>query len=159
MSETCDRLTDHAADQSGETVTPLDCFILLDLYKDESSMICGILGLFIEETLKDMDDLIAARGSHNSDRLAVLAHRVKGAAASIGARSLREGAALLEASGRKGDLAAACDRLTRLQAEFESFRKFIAQCAFLSGSQDQARCIPGCPAHTHHPAQIGVRHE
>jgi HPt (histidine-containing phosphotransfer) domain-containing protein len=56
-----------------------------------------------------------------------LAHRIKGASASIKAEFLRQEATRLEVFGRERDLAAMKECFARLQTEFKHFKKFIAK--------------------------------
>jgi two-component system, sensor histidine kinase and response regulator len=93
---------------------------------DEPSFVSRYLNLFVKVTQDDIDGIAVALGENDFKQVSQLAHRIKGASASIRAEFLREEAARLEHLSGKGESAAAGECFARLRAEFEHFKKFIA---------------------------------
>jgi HPt (histidine-containing phosphotransfer) domain-containing protein len=81
--------------------------------------------VFVRETRKDMDILAAALGNGDFHQVVRLAHRIKGASASIRAGFLSEEAARLQIFGAERSGAEAGRCFARLQAEFQQFQQFI----------------------------------
>jgi HPt (histidine-containing phosphotransfer) domain-containing protein len=123
----CDLEPGYATTVPDGSPTPLNCEKLLSYFGDQPSTIAKLLALFTEEARADMADLVKACKTMNSARIASLAHRVKGAAGSIGAEPLRVEAAHLETLGRSGELKEAGDCIARMQVEFEAFSKYVAE--------------------------------
>jgi HPt (histidine-containing phosphotransfer) domain-containing protein len=111
---------------TSESPPPLDREKLLEECDDEPSFANRCLHVFARETQVDMDGIAAALGNNDFSQVAKLAHRIKGASASIRAEFLREEAARLEALGGKAELAAAGECFARLRTEFDHFKEFIA---------------------------------
>jgi HPt (histidine-containing phosphotransfer) domain-containing protein len=122
----CDRAPERPLVVSKGPLVPLNCEKLLVLFEDDPSTIRKLLDLFIREAQDDVADLVSACGVMDSVRIASLAHRLKGAACSIGAEPLGIEAAHLEALGHTGELAEAGDCIARLKTEFEAFRSYVA---------------------------------
>jgi HPt (histidine-containing phosphotransfer) domain-containing protein len=110
---------------------PLDCKKLLEDCDEETSFANRCLQIFVRETQVDMDSIAAALGENDYPQVARLAHRIKGASASIRARFLQEEAARLQVVGgeEQGTEANLC--FSRLRAEFDNFKRFIASLPFL----------------------------
>jgi HPt (histidine-containing phosphotransfer) domain-containing protein len=109
---------------------PFDGAKLLEECDDEQSFANRCLHIFVKETDVDIRGITAALDRNDFSQIARLAHRIKGASASIRAEFLRQQAARLETLGINGDLVAAGECFVRLQAEFEHFKKFIAALPF-----------------------------
>jgi HPt (histidine-containing phosphotransfer) domain-containing protein len=105
---------------------PLDRKKLLEDCDDETSFANRCLHIFVRETQVDMDSMAAALGNNDFPQVARLAHRIKGASATIRARFLREEAARLQILGdeEQGTEANIC--FSRLKTEFDNFKRFIA---------------------------------
>jgi HPt (histidine-containing phosphotransfer) domain-containing protein len=110
-----------------EGAAPLECDKLLEEWSDNPQFIRKILNSFIRETQTDIDTLAVAFDSHDAGRAVSTSHRLKGAAATIGAEPLRAEAARIEALGRKGQLMEALDGVTRLRVEFERFCSYVSR--------------------------------
>jgi HPt (histidine-containing phosphotransfer) domain-containing protein len=104
---------------------PLDCKKLLEDCDDETSFANRCLQIFVRETQVDMDSIAAALGKNDYPQVARLAHRIKGASASIRARFLQEEAARLQVFGGEEQGAEANLCFSRLRAEFDNFKRFI----------------------------------
>lgn len=105
---------------------PLDCEKLLEECDDEPLLVNRCLQIFSRVTQKDMDGIAEALSQNDFSQVAKLAHRIKGASATIRAEFLRGEAERLEALGREGDSAELRECFARLQAEFDNFKTFIA---------------------------------
>ena len=105
---------------------PLDHKRLLEECDEEHSFANRCLHVFIRETQTDMDGIAAALAGKDFQEIARLAHRIKGASASIRAEFLQEKATLLEGSAGTGNHADVDDCLARLKLEFERFNQYIA---------------------------------
>ena len=103
---------------------PVDLDRLMDQWSGKSSFVAKILKAFEHETCNDMENFEGAFAGGNTTEIAGIAHRIKGAAATIGAEAIREEAAKLESMGRSGDLSQAPECFSRLKSEFERYRSF-----------------------------------
>ena len=109
-----------------ESPSPLDCEKLLEECDDEQMFAYRCLHTFSRDVQLDMNGISAALDRGDVSQVARLAHRIKGASASIRAEFIRRQAARLEALSEKKELASASECFFRLQAEFEHFKSFIA---------------------------------
>jgi HPt (histidine-containing phosphotransfer) domain-containing protein len=109
-----------------EDLKPLDCKKLLEECDDEPSLVSHCLHVFVRETQADLEGIAAALGRRDLSKVARLAHRIKGASATIRAEFLRKEAAQLDLLANRGMGAEAAECFASLRAEFDSFRKFIA---------------------------------
>lgn len=123
----CDRAPDRPEVKPDPSPAVLDLTRLLEMFGDEPATISRILGLFVKETATDMADLFTACASGDASETASVAHRVKGAAAGVGAEWLRSGAEQLESVARRGQMADASQLMCRLQSEFERVKETIAE--------------------------------
>jgi HPt (histidine-containing phosphotransfer) domain-containing protein len=105
---------------------PLDQRKLLEDCDDEMQYASRCLQIFVRETQADMEAIAAAFGRNDIPGVARLAHRIKGASASIRASFLLEEAARLYSLGNRGQVAEASRCFDRLRTEFEQFKQFIA---------------------------------
>jgi HPt (histidine-containing phosphotransfer) domain-containing protein len=105
---------------------PLDSAKLLESCDDEESFALKCLQVFVKETQADIDTIAAALDQNELLQVARLAHRIKGASASITAEFLREDAAYLEILGYKQDSTKARVCFAHMKSEFEHFKKFVA---------------------------------
>ncbi len=111
----------------GDRVRPIDPNKLLEDLCGQPELITRLLYVFQAETQKDIDGLEAALAAHDSCKVATLAHRLKGSAATIGAEPLRIEAAQIEGLGRQGNLRQAQDHMSDLHQEFERFCGFMSE--------------------------------
>lgn len=108
-----------------EKPLPLDSLRLISDCDDEQSYVNRCLHLFVRDAQEDLNGISAAFEQNDLSQIARLAHRIKGASASIRAEFLRQQAALLEALGSREEWTAANETFVRLQAEFEHFKNYI----------------------------------
>jgi HPt (histidine-containing phosphotransfer) domain-containing protein len=104
----------------------LDRRKLLEDCDEELAFARKCLHVFVKETHVDLKNIASAFDRKKLRDVARLAHRIKGASASIRAEFLRQRAAILEAMASDGDSIAADACFARLQAEFELFSRYVA---------------------------------
>jgi HPt (histidine-containing phosphotransfer) domain-containing protein len=78
-----------------------------------------VLAEFLRSSRDDAAELHAALASRDIARATRIAHRLKGAAASVGAHGLRRACDEIESAGRAAEVAAASHALPALDAELE----------------------------------------
>jgi CheY-like chemotaxis protein len=106
---------------------PIDYPRLLEQWNGKSKFVEKILQTFNVEAKSDLGAIEQALAQQDAGQLAGCAHRLKGAAATIGAEAMRQEAALLEALGREGRLGDAPARVKKLAVEYERYSAHIAQ--------------------------------
>jgi len=94
---------------------------MMEEWEDEPEFLTRMLGIFIRDTQIDIDTIALEFAAFDHEKMARTAHRLKGAAAALGADAIREQAALLESMGRKGELKDADACIGKLRTEFERF--------------------------------------
>ena len=109
-----------------ERLHPFDSQKLLEECDDEPEFANRCLHIFVRETQVDINGIAAAFDRNDFSRISRLAHRIKGASATIRAEFLRCQAARLEDLGEKGESAAAGECFVLLKTDFEHFKEFIA---------------------------------
>jgi len=108
------------AGTGGEASEPaINYEALLAEWDENGEFVAQVLETFLRVTTQDVTELKDACRGGDADRIARLAHRVKGSAGEVGAQALRSRAARLEAIGRASDLTGVDDSMAALQAEFE----------------------------------------
>ena len=86
-----------------------------------------ILGKFRETFGKDYELLESGVEQHNTDDVALVAHRLKGAAANIGAPVIRDIATSIEKRARERSLDGTKELLQVLQTEWQRFSASIGE--------------------------------
>lgn len=120
-------MPDLFSDAVSHHMKPFECNELLREILDQPELVGRLLNMFVGETKKDIENLAAALGLNDATRVAIIAHRIKGSAATIGAEPLRAQAARIEGFGRQGQLQQALDCVPLLRDEFARF------CSYVSG--------------------------
>jgi HPt (histidine-containing phosphotransfer) domain-containing protein len=105
---------------------PLDRKRLLEDCDEEASFANQCLRLYVRDTRIDIECIEAALGSRDFSRVARLAHRIKGASASIRAQFMSEMAARLHVFGEQGLEHEVSLCFAQLRKEFDKFERFIA---------------------------------
>jgi HPt (histidine-containing phosphotransfer) domain-containing protein len=105
---------------------PLDQKRLLEECDEEQSFADRCLRVFIRDTQADMDAIAVALAGKDFPEIVRLAHRIKGASASIRAEFLREKAEHLENSALTGASTRTINCIALLKSEFEHFSRYIA---------------------------------
>ena len=114
---------------SGDRGKSLECNALLRELLDQPDLILQLRNVFAGETQKDIENLMAACVAHDSARVASIAHRLKGSAATIGAEPLLAAAARIERFGRQGRLPQVQECVPSLNVEFVRFCSFLSTLA------------------------------
>lgn len=84
---------------------PIDAAVLREIAGSDATLAHNLLNDFLVATRKDFAALATALAADNLPEAIRQAHRIKGAAALVGAREVRAAAADTEAAGRAGDRA------------------------------------------------------
>ncbi|MCF8118739.1 MAG: PAS domain S-box protein, partial [Deltaproteobacteria bacterium] len=96
--------------------TVFDKSFLLEQMMGDESLTEAVIGVFLEDTPNQITTLREQVEQCSSDEAGAQAHKIKGAAANIGAEALREVAFEMEKAGKAGDT----ETLTRLMPELEN---------------------------------------
>ena len=110
----------------GDRAQPFDPDKLLEELCGQPELVTRLLHMFQFEAQQDIDSLEGALAGHDSAKVAALAHRLKGSAATIGAEPLRIEAAQIEGFGRQGQLQRVQNCMPDLRREFERFCGLMA---------------------------------
>ena len=95
---------------------------LLDRLGGDEEIAGVVVGVFLDDAPRQIEDLRASVAAHDAHTSRRLAHGIKGAAANVGAGALREVAAAVEQASDAGDLATVETGMDALQREFERLR-------------------------------------
>jgi HPt (histidine-containing phosphotransfer) domain-containing protein len=116
---------------------------------DESALVARVMGdrkiagKIVSVFLGDMPTQLALLASNvaagNSGEVKRLAHRIKGAAASVSVDGLRQVAAEMEAAGQAGDLTAMSAKLPELETQFEAVSTAIGRTGLLASLQSAGK--------------------
>jgi HPt (histidine-containing phosphotransfer) domain-containing protein len=109
-----------------EGLQPVDRKKLLAECDDEQSFANRCLHVFARDVQVDIDRIASALEKRDFPQIARLAHRIKGASASIRAEFLGQQAARLEELGSRKELTEAAECFSRLKTEFEQFKQFVS---------------------------------
>jgi HPt (histidine-containing phosphotransfer) domain-containing protein len=112
---------------SSQGAKPLDDSKIIDELSDQPELISRLLRVFVAETQKDFDGLAAAFAASDIRRVVGIAHRLKGAAATVGAEPLRTEAARIEGLASQGQLQQAQNCMSALHSEFDRLHEYIAE--------------------------------
>jgi two-component system, sensor histidine kinase and response regulator len=108
-----------------ETPPPLDCDSLAERFMGDWEFVEVILGKFQQQVGTDLEQLEQSLIECNAERTALVAHRIKGAAANVSAVEVSRLAGELEVMGRGGDLNQADGRLAQIKTECQRLGEFI----------------------------------
>lgn len=104
---------------------PLDYTVLINRCNGNTKLVDDVVAKFLQRTPDDLGQMAAEINSGNSEALAALAHRIKGAAATLAAEPLREQAEALEMTGRGGDLTNASQILELMKIRFDELAGYV----------------------------------
>jgi len=102
-----------------EGPAPLDLETLRSRFGGQEEFVERILGKFRKRALQDMEGLREAVAAQDRERIAFVAHSMKGSAANVFAPALREASREMEQLGRSGDLQGAEEGLRRIEEELQ----------------------------------------
>ena len=104
-----------------------------DLEEDGESLLSKLIGVFLENSPKLLNDAHAALRAHSSPKLALAAHTLKGSCSNFGAERLRAACQLLEQIANDGKLESAAPTLANVEKEFNYVRVALErECPVLS---------------------------
>ncbi|MBI2177532.1 MAG: response regulator, partial [Candidatus Tectomicrobia bacterium] len=112
------------ADVAGGGDAPVDPAVIGELFGNDRALIQAMLKEFLEATAADAKALGGALQSRSAERVREIAHRIKGAARTLGAKALTDTATALESAGRGADWPAAEQGLERLRGEMGRVARF-----------------------------------
>jgi HPt (histidine-containing phosphotransfer) domain-containing protein len=93
---------------------------LVDLDDGGHGLISEMIDIFREDTPRRLQDILTAAAQGNAEELSRAGHALKGGAGALGAKTLRDLAADLEALGRGGFSDAGADLSVRLESTFQA---------------------------------------
>jgi len=94
---------------------------------DNEQIMMEISAAICEDTPKCIENILTAVEEEDFEKLKLYAHRIKGATAAIGAKSVSDKAAQLEHAGKTGDLEAAKLLIEQVQAKVDNLLSFLSQ--------------------------------
>ncbi len=92
---------------------------------DDESLAAAMVESYLADMPAQLDKLKAAIAAGDADAAGKVAHRIKGASASMGAVAFRDAAHELETAGRAGDLAKVRSVYPELTRQFETLKKCL----------------------------------
>ncbi len=107
------------------TAPPLDRQSLIERFLGDWEFVENILEKFQQQVGVDLEELERSIHARNAEQAALLAHRIKGAAANVSATEVSRIAAELERMGRAASLDNAGERLVALRGEKQRLEQFI----------------------------------
>jgi PAS domain S-box-containing protein len=121
-----DRFVDEA---DGDSAQALDTQTIERLRSElrDDGVVRRLLEMFRDQTRERLDAVDAAAAAGDAETLRIVAHTIKGGAASIGAPRVRDAAASVEQAAREGRLGEANDFIHELRAEFERSKEALEE--------------------------------
>ncbi len=104
---------------------PLDLERLERVSRGKVSLQKRLLQAFIEATQTDLDNLRTALDDRDGDRLSEIAHRLKGAAANVGATVMAEQSADLEQAAKEQNFEQVESHMTALLQQWQHIKQFM----------------------------------
>ncbi|WP_275524668.1 ATP-binding protein [Kamptonema sp. UHCC 0994] len=111
---------------SPSSTSPIDLEQLQKFSLGKVALQKRLLEAFIQTSEADIADLESAIAANDCLAVEQRSHRIKGASANLGARSLLDVAAQLEQMGRSQSLVGASELLSQLKSHFDRIQDFIA---------------------------------
>jgi len=112
--------------------SPFDEQSLLRRLLDDRQLAAAILQGFIHDAPSQFDQLRYCIRKQDAPGIMMLAHTMKGSAATVGADTLHDIVLAIEAAARKGNLENCASLLSRMLEEFEHFYKAVESRKWLS---------------------------
>lgn len=94
----------------------------LQRFEGDGDLLVEVLGIFLEQTPVQIEQMSQADAAGDIDRIAEIAHELRGAAANVGAEGLRTLASQLELDLKGGGLKDAAVELELLRVELARLR-------------------------------------
>ena len=116
-----------------ESLPAWNCDAVAERFMGDWNFVMTLLDKFDHQAEADLKQLEARIAERNAEQMALIAHRLKGAAASLSACALAGSAARLEALGRQANMDEAEACFASLQSEWERFRRCRREAAAAHG--------------------------
>jgi HPt (histidine-containing phosphotransfer) domain-containing protein len=107
----------------------LDRAAALERIGGDAALLAEVAGLFLQEYPVLLAQIHSAHTSGNAQQMERAAHSLKGSVATFGAARAAHAAFAVERLGRAGELAAADDAITQLEAELARVRPELEELA------------------------------
>jgi HPt (histidine-containing phosphotransfer) domain-containing protein len=114
--------------KTGSTDAPINMAELSEFYG--STELDDVLKTFVLTTGQLLEEIEKVIAAHKDAELAKMAHELKGASASVGAKGLAKLSLYLERAAGMSDWSEARDTFAALQESFREVKNFIAQDAY-----------------------------
>ncbi|MFM1852452.1 MAG: hypothetical protein RIS54_2136 [Verrucomicrobiota bacterium] len=101
---------------------------------DNDEFLREIVGIFLEDTPKRLDELTECLGTQDVRRFTRAAHSIKGGSANLGAMALRAAAEKLEHTSAQDGLANINDLISEVQQQFALAKAELERIAGLSAA-------------------------
>jgi signal transduction histidine kinase/DNA-binding response OmpR family regulator len=109
-----------------ETVPVFDRQELLERLGGREEMLGRFIDMFSRNVAGYMEQLAAAVEQGDSEQVRIQAHTIKGAAANIAARRVRETAATMETHAREGKIEQAAELMQQLKSHLDAFQHEVS---------------------------------
>ncbi|HEX8648808.1 MAG TPA: response regulator [Thermoleophilaceae bacterium] len=121
-----ERSADEAEAAAAPALDPRTIERLRSELRDDG-VVRRLLEMFRDQTRERLDAVDAAAAAGDADALRLVAHTIKGGAASVGAPRVRDAAESVERAAREGRLEEANDFIHELRTEFERSREALEE--------------------------------
>lgn len=115
-------VTDHSATEDNAAV---NLARLADTYNTELGQQLKLLKKFLGQAQSEVDAIVSAEASHDAEKIAFHAHRLKSSARTVGAEQLGSLCERLEVAGRREDWSAIALDYPNVETSMESVRSFV----------------------------------
>lgn len=112
--------------QDGQRASALDLDELVDRCMGNLEFVDRVLTKFQQRFGENLDELERALAQKDTERVVLIAHRLKGESASVAAGALRDRAGEIEALGRAGHISNIPDCLQRLRGDWALFSESVS---------------------------------
>ena len=122
--------------ESEKDVLPIDCVALANICSDEN-MVKAVIAAILKEIPQSIRLLDQAIKAKNPADVELYAHRINGAAATVGAKRLSQKAYRLECAGEEKNMAEMESLLEQVQEEYEKMAAFLSQPGWMEAVKQQ----------------------
>ncbi len=122
--------------EDGKDILPINFAAIKSICSDEN-VIKGVVAAILEDGPQSIELIEQAIKAQNSEDVRLYAHRIKGAAMTVGAERLSQKAYRLECAGEDKNIAAAALLLDDIREEFEKVAAFLSQPDWIEIAKDQ----------------------
>jgi len=116
----------------------IDWESVVNICPDED-VIKTVAKAMLEDSPQTVKSIAEAIKAENPADVQLYAHKLRGAAATIGARRLSEKARCLERAGEEKDMTAAVSLFEDVQSEFEKLKLFLSEADWIETAKQQSK--------------------